>query len=97
MTSSRIRLGDSCASSALGDRLDRAGRDLVALADQVGQLAHDGLGHADLVVAAVDRQDVAAQEDVGVEVALERLHHDVAGPGQLGGDFVRELELAAGH
>ena len=30
------------------DRLDRARRDLVALADQVGQLADDGLGHLHL-------------------------------------------------
>ena len=74
-----------------------AGRDLMALADQVGELAHDGLGRADLVVAAVDCQHVPAQVDVCVEVALERLHHDVPGPRELGGDFVGKLEATTGH
>ncbi len=76
-----------------GDRLDRAGRDLVALAHQVGHLAHDGPRHRDGVVVAVERQHVAPQEDLAVEVLLERLHHHVARAGELRGDLVGKLEL----
>ena len=47
-----------------------------------------------VVVVAVEREHVAAQEDVAAEVLLERLHHHVARAGELGGDIVRELELA---
>ena len=71
------------------------GRDLVALADQVGELAHDRPADRDVVVVAVERQHVAAQEDLAVEVLLERLHDRVARARQLGGDLVRELELRA--
>ena len=94
-TSSRIRLGLSCAVERAGDGLDRAGRDVVALADEVGELAHDRAAGRDLVLGAVEREHVAAQEHVAVEVLLERLHHLVAGPGELGGDFVGKLELGA--
>ena len=76
-----------------GDRLDRARRDLVARADQVGQLADHGPSHPDGLVVAVEGEDVAAQVDLAVEVLLERLHDLVAGPGQLGGHFVRKLQL----
>jgi hypothetical protein len=77
------------------DRLDRARGDLVALADEVGQLANDRLPDLDGGGVAVEREHVPAQVDVAVEVALERLHDHVARPGELGGDVVRELDLAA--
>jgi hypothetical protein len=78
-----------------GDRLDRPGRDLVTLANEVAQLAHHRARHAHGVVGAVEGQHVAAQEHLAVEMSLERLHHNVAGAGELGGDLVGELELGA--
>ena len=39
------------------------GRDLVALLDQLRQLAHDGRGVGDGLGVAVERDDVAAQEE----------------------------------
>ena len=79
----------------VGDRLDRAGCDLVALADEVGELAHDRLGDLDLRLAAVERQDVPAQEDLAVEVTLERPHDGVARARKLARDFVWQLQLGA--
>ncbi len=76
-----------------GDRLDRARRDLVPLAHEVGHLADDRARHRHRVVVAVQRQHVAAEEDLAVEVLLERLHHRVARAGELGGDVVRKLQL----
>ena len=75
-----------------GDRLDGARRDLVAEADQVRQLAHHRLGGGHLAVAALEREHVAAQEHVAVEVSLERLHDHVPGTGQLRGHVVGELQ-----
>src|SRR6185503_10749905 len=75
------------------DRLDRAGRDLVALPDEVGHLTHDGPGHRHRVVVAVQRQHVPPEEDLAVEVLLERLHDRVAQARKLGGDLVRELDM----
>src|SRR4029079_12234586 len=76
-----------------GDRLDRAWRYLVALAHQVGHLAHDGAGHGHGGLVAVQREHVPAEEDLAVEVLLQRLHHRVARPCELGGHLVRKLEL----
>ena len=75
------------------DRLDRAGADLVPLADEVGQLAHDRAAHRDVVVLPVEGQHVAAQEDLAVEVLLEGLHHQVTRARELRGHIVGQLEL----
>jgi hypothetical protein len=72
-----------------GDRLDRSGRDLVALAHEIGHLPHDGSRHGDRVVVAVERKHVPPEVDLAVEVLLERLHHRVAGACELRGDLVR--------
>ena len=66
-----------------GDGRDRPGGDLVALLDELGQLLHDGRGGLHGRLVAVEGDDVAAQEDVAVDVALERPEHRVAGAGQL--------------
>src|SRR5262249_45666505 len=76
-----------------GDRGDRAGPDLVPALDQVGELTHDALAHAGLVLGPVECDQVAAQEHLAVEVLLERAQHGVLAAGQLGRDFVRQLEL----
>jgi hypothetical protein len=85
------------AVERVGDRLDRARRDLVAGADQVGQLADHGAAHADRLLGPVQRQHVAAQVDLAVEMVLERLHDQVPWTGQLGGHLVRKLELNTRH
>src|SRR5207342_3066876 len=74
---------------------DRPGRDLVALRDQVGELANDRGARLDGFLLALERDDVAAQEDLAGQVALERLEHLVLGPGELGGNLVRKLDLGA--
>src|SRR5581483_5419333 len=65
------------------DRLDRPRRKLVALSDQLRQLADHRLRGFDGLGGAVERQHVAAQEHGAVELALERLEDRVAGAGQL--------------
>jgi len=87
--------GALVAIERAGDRLDRAGSDLVALPDQVAELADDGTAHADRLLVAVQREDVPAQVDLAVEVLLERLHDEVLGPCQLGGHLVGKLQLDA--
>src|SRR4029077_6608001 len=76
-----------------GDGLDRARGDLVSLLDQVDQLAYDGLRGADLGRLAVQGEDVAAEVEVDVEVALEGTEDRVLGAGQLRGDGVVDLKL----
>ena len=49
-----------------GDRLDRPRRDLVALLDQVDQLVDHRRGGLHVAGVAVQREDVAAQEEVAV-------------------------------
>ena len=44
---------------------------------------------------AVERDDVAAQEQVAVDVALERAQDAVAAAAERGGDLVGDLDLAA--
>ena len=78
-----------------GHRLDRARGDLVALGDQVRELAHDGGAGLDGRLVALEREHVAAQEHVAVEMALERAQHGVLAAGQLGGHRVVELDRAA--
>ena len=51
-------------------------------------------GRLDGLLVAVERDDVAAQVQVAVEVRLERAQHRVLGSRQLGGHRVVELELA---
>ena len=65
----------------------------MAARDQLGELAHDALAGVRLALLAVERQQVAAQEDLAVEVRLERAQHRVLAARQLGGDVVRELDL----
>ncbi len=77
------------------DGLDRAGSDLVALLDQLGELADDRFGGVHRVIVALQREDVAPQVDVAVEVALERAQHGVLAARQLGGDGIVELERLA--
>ena len=76
-----------------GDGGDRAGADLVSAGDQVGELAHDALAELHLALLAVEREQVAAQEHLAGEVRLERAQDRVLAAGQLGGDFVGELDL----
>ena len=79
------------------DRLDRGRAELVPAGHQRGQLAHHGRAGLHRVGVAVERDDVAAQVDRAVEVLLERAQDLVLGAGELGGDLVGELQLAAGH
>ena len=76
-----------------GDRLDRRGPDVVPARDELGQLAHDRRGELHRLGVAVERDHVAAQEDVGAQVLLERLEDLVLRAGQLGRHLVGELEL----
>ncbi len=71
-----------------GDGGDRARADLVPARDQVGELAHDALAGERLALLAVEREHVAAQEHLAVEMRLERAQHGVLAARQLGGDFV---------
>ena len=66
----------------------------MAAGDQVGDLAHDLLGGDDGLVGALERDDVAAQEDVAVDVLLDLAQHRVLGARQLAGDVVGKLDLA---
>src|SRR5262249_10803744 len=75
------------------DRLDRARCDLVSLFDQVDELPHHGLRRAEVGRIAVECEDVPAQEDVDVKVALESAEDGVLGPGQLRRDRVVDREL----
>ena len=79
----------------VGDRLDRPGRDLVSLGDQFRELAHDGRAGVDSGGVALEREHVAAQEHITVQVPLQRAQHRVLAARQLGGDCVVELELPA--
>ena len=79
----------------VGHRGDRPLGDLVALLDEVRQLAHDDRGGGHRLGLAVEGDDVAAQEQLAVDVALERAQDLVVGAAEGGGDLVGELELAA--
>ena len=70
------------------DGLDRSGRNVVALLDQLRQLANDRARGLHRALLAVERQHIAAQVDVAVEVALERAQNAVLTARQLGGDRV---------
>ena len=76
-----------------GHRGDRARADLVTARDQVGELAHDALADVRLALLPVEGEQVAAQVDLAVEMRLQRAQHRVLTAGQLGGDFVGELDL----
>ncbi len=67
----------------------------MALLDELGQLAHDDGGRRDGLGLAVERDDVAAQEQVAADVALERAQDVVARAGERLGDLVGDLDLAA--
>src|SRR4051812_37684626 len=79
----------------VGHRGDRPLGDLVALLDEVRQLAHDDRRGGHRLRLAVEGDDVAAQEQLAVDVALEGAQDLVVGAAQRGGDLVGELELAA--
>ena len=79
----------------VGDRGDRPLGDLVTLLDELGQLADHERGAGDRLRLAVERHDVAAEEQVALDVLLERAQDPVAGAAQRGGDLVGDLELAA--
>ncbi len=76
-----------------GDGRDRPGGDLMAARDQLGELAHDPLAGSRLALLAVEREQVAAQEDLALEVRLERAQDGVLAAGQLSGDLARQLDL----
>ncbi len=76
-----------------GHRLDRAGRDVVALLDQLDQLVDDRRALLDVAGVAVEGEDVAAQVQVAVEPLAQLPQHRVLGAGQLGGDGVVERQL----
>src|SRR5262249_50274995 len=76
-------------------RGDRALCDLVPLLDELGQLADDDRRRGDGLGVAVERDDVAAQVQVAVDVALERAQDVVPGAGERLGDLVGDLDLAA--
>ena len=84
-----------CCVERAGDHLDRAGRDLVAVLDQLGQLVDHAASGVDVDVLALERQHVAAQVHGAVEMVFERLEHGVLGAGQFGGDAVVELDRGA--
>ena len=71
------------------------GRDLVTFRDQVAELAHDRGAGLHRLRVAVQRQHVAAQEHVAVQVTLQRAEDRVLRAGQAGGHLVVELDLAA--
>ena len=75
-------------------RLDRPRSDLVALGDQLGQLADDLLGRADRVLLAVEREHVAAEKDLTIEMALKGAQDGVTAAGQLSRDGVVDLDLS---
>src|SRR5205807_9039860 len=76
-----------------GDGLDGPRSDLVALGDEVGELAHHGLPRVHRLAGALQRDHVAPQEDVAVQVPLQRLEDRVLRPRQAGGHLVGKLQL----
>src|SRR5437588_7439802 len=65
----------------------------MTLLDQLRQLANHRLGRFDGLLLALEREHVSAQEQVAVEMCLERAEDRVTGPGELACDRVVELEL----
>jgi hypothetical protein len=80
-----------------GHRFDRPRRDLVALLDQLDHLVDDMGRLLDVGGLALERQHVAAQVELGVELAAQRPQHRVLRPGQLGRHGVVEGQLPPGH
>ena len=58
------------------------------------ELAHDERRRGDRLGLAVEREDVAAQEELAVEVLLERAQDAVAGARERGGGVVGEFDRA---
>src|SRR4029079_15932069 len=77
-----------------GHRGDRPLGDLVALLDEVRELAHDDRGGGHRLGLAIERDDVAAQEELAVDVALEGAQDLVVGAAQRGRDLVVEIVMA---
>ena len=76
------------------DSLDGAGRDVVALADELRKLAHDSGARFHGVLVTLEREHVAAQKHVGIEMALERPQHGILASGQFGRHRVVKLDRA---
>ena len=74
-------------------RRDRPRADLMTARDQLGELAHDALAGVRLRLLAVERQQVAAQEHLALQMRLERAQHGVLAARQLDGDVVGKLDL----
>ena len=68
------------------------GPDLVAALDELDELVDDRLRLGHVLLVAVERQPVAAEEDRAVEPVAQRVEHAVADAGELGGDVVRDVE-----
>ena len=81
------RRGDVAVERAR-DGVDRAAADLVALVGEVGELAHHERRRRDGLGVAVERHDVAAQEELAVDVLLELAQHVVAVAGECGRSLV---------
>ena len=79
----------------IGHGGDRPLGDLVALLDEVRQLAHHHGGGRHRLGLAVEGDDVAAQEELALDVGLERAQDLVVGAAEGGRDLVGDLELAA--
>ncbi len=80
-----------------GHRFDRPRGDVVALLDQLDQLVDHGRRLLHVVGLAVEGEDVAAQVQIALEPAAQRLQDGVLGAGQLGGDGVVKRQLPAGQ
>jgi hypothetical protein len=77
-----------------GHGADRPGRDLVPALDELDDLADDLGRLVDGLGLAVEREHVAAQEHLHLDVLLERAQDRVPGPAELGGDRVGQLDLS---
>ena len=66
----------------------------MALVGEIGELADDDRGRLDRLVLAVERDQVAAQVDLAVDVTLERPQDRIAVAGERGRRLVGQLELA---
>ena len=62
-----MRPGAISGRTSLGD----GGRLVLATGDQIGELAHDALADHRLALLAVEGDQVAAQEDLAVEMGLD--------------------------
>ena len=69
-------------------RGDRARPHLMTGGDQLGELTHDTLADLRLRLLAIERQQVAAEEHLAVQLRLQRAQHDVLAARELGRNSV---------